>query len=93
VDGGGDSPDILQQVYDSGCDTLLTGTVEHRWENPSIQESNKAFHELNKTLNINLIGGTHFGTERPAMIKVVRFFHRIGIPVEYCENEELLKAE
>ncbi len=91
--GGGDLPDMLQQVYNYGCDTLLTGTIEHRWENPVIQKSNREFHELNDTLKINLIGGTHFGTERPAMIKVVKFFDRIGIPAEYCEDQELLTIE
>ena len=88
--GGGDIPDILQQAKDFGCDTYLTGTIEHKWEIPPFQDYNKKFHELNKQLKLNLIGGTHFGTERPAMIKVVEYFKDIGIDAEYCEDEILL---
>ena len=93
VAGGGDLPDMLQHVYDYGCDTLLTGTVEHRWENPVIQKSNKEFHDLNKVLKVSLIGGTHYGTERPAMIKVLEYFQRNSITAEYLEDDYLLKIE
>jgi putative NIF3 family GTP cyclohydrolase 1 type 2 len=92
VAGGGDLPEILQQIYEYGCDTLLTGTVEHRWNVPFIQEGNKQFHELNRKLKINLIGGTHFGTERPAMVKTVEYFKKIGITSKYIEDDTLLKA-
>jgi len=90
VAGGGDIPEILQQVYDFGCDTLLTGTVEHRWALPFVQEGNKKFHELNNTLKRNLVGGTHYATERPAMIRIVGFIRKYGIDCEYCEDAELL---
>lgn len=92
VAGGGDVPDILQQIYDSKCDTLLTGTVEHRWNVPFIQDGNKKFHELNRKLKVNLIGGTHYGTERLAMIKIVQYFKQLGINCKYIEDDSLLNA-
>ena len=70
----------------------MTGTIEHRWDFPHVQESNKEFHELNKQLKINLIGGTHFGTERPAMMRIVEYFQDIGVDAEYCEDETLLNV-
>jgi putative NIF3 family GTP cyclohydrolase 1 type 2 len=92
VAGGGDLPDLLQMAHDHGCDTLLTGTVENRFAVPAIQELNKKFHELNTRLQLNLIGGTHYGTERPAMIRVVEMFTKYGVRCEYCEDEDLLNA-
>jgi putative NIF3 family GTP cyclohydrolase 1 type 2 len=92
VAGGGDVPDLLQNVFDYGCDTLVTGTVENRWVAPHIQDANKKFHELNNKLEINLIGGTHYATERPAMKEVVRLFKKYEIPCNYIEDEELLNA-
>jgi hypothetical protein len=71
----------------------LTGTVEHRWSIPFVQEFNRKFHELNSRLKRNLIGGTHFGTERPAMVYVTELFEEYGIECQYCEDEELLMAE
>ena len=91
--GGGDLPDLLQHAYDFGCDTLLTGTVEHRWAVPFIQDMNRKFHELNDALKLNLIGGTHFGTERPAMLAVTGLFESYGINCDYCEDELLLNAK
>jgi putative NIF3 family GTP cyclohydrolase 1 type 2 len=92
VAGGGDMPELLQQAFDLGCDTLLTGTVEHRWALPVIQENNRKFHKLNKKLKLNLIGGTHYATERPAMIKVVELIRALGLDCEYCEDEMLLNS-
>jgi putative NIF3 family GTP cyclohydrolase 1 type 2 len=93
IAGGGDMPEILKEVYDNGCDTILTGTVEHRWNLPFIQEGNKAFHELNKKLKLNLIGGTHYGTERPAMTYVKSLFDKFDIDFEFCEDEILLNIK
>lgn len=91
VAGGGDEPDILQQAYDLGCDTFISGTIENKWGIPFIQENNKKFRELNKLLKLNLIGGTHYGTERFAMMKVVEYFKELGLSTTYIEDEELLK--
>ena len=44
VAGGGDIPEILQHVYDAGCDTLLAGTIKQLWGLPFIQEGNRKFH-------------------------------------------------
>jgi putative NIF3 family GTP cyclohydrolase 1 type 2 len=92
VGGGGDLPEVLQDAFEFGCDTLLTGTVEHRWAIPIVQEGNKKFHELNKALKLNLIGGTHYATERPAMMKVVELIRNYGVECNYCEDQELLTA-
>lgn len=92
VAGGGDLPDLLQEAYDRRCDTMLLGTLEHRWAIPAVQESHEQFQRLNHKLKLNLIGGSHFGTERPAMIRVVDLFKNMGVSGEYCEDEELLNA-
>jgi len=92
VAGGGDLPDLLQMAHNHGCDTLLTGTVENRFAVPVLQDLNKQFHELNAKLKLNLIGGTHYGTERPAMIRVVEMFKAYDVPCVYSEDEDLLNA-
>lgn len=92
VAGGGDLPDVLQEASDLGADTMLLGTLVNRWAVRGVQEAHKEFLRLNEKLKLNLIGGSHFGTERPAMVRVVRFFEEKGIPCQYCEDEELLSA-
>jgi putative NIF3 family GTP cyclohydrolase 1 type 2 len=92
IGGAGDDPTILQFAHDKGCDTILTGTIEHRWAASFIQEGNKIFHNLNEELQLNLIGGTHYGTERPAMINLLELIKSYSIDCEYCEDLSLLKA-
>ncbi len=92
VAGGGDTPDFLEEAYDRGCDTVLMGTLENRWAIPEIQDGHKLFLRLNDTLRLNLIGGSHFGTERPVMIGVLTLFEGMGVPCDYCEDEPLLSA-
>ena len=49
-------------------------------------------HDLNNTIKLNLVGGTHFGTERPALLEVLDLFREYAILCEYSEDEELLRA-
>ena len=92
VAGGGDLPDVLQEAYDLGADTMLLGTLENRWGIRGVQIAHQEFLQLNNKLKLNLIGGSHYNTERLAMVKVVRLFEGLGVPCEFCEDEELLRA-
>lgn len=89
VAGGGDIPEILQYAYDKGCDTLLTGTIVNRWDLPFLQDANKRMFESNKKLKLNLIGGTHYGTERPAMMNILDYFRKHDIQCNYLEDDGL----
>jgi len=93
VAGGGDEPEILEQAYNLGCDTYIGGTIENKWALPFVQESNKKFRELNKSLKLNLIGGTHYGTERFAMMKVLDYFKQLGLTASFVEDDSLFTAE
>jgi putative NIF3 family GTP cyclohydrolase 1 type 2 len=90
VAGGGDLPDVLQEAFDLGADTMLLGTLENRWAVRGVQLAHKEFLRLNEKLKLNLIGGSHYGTERLAMVKLARFFEKMDVPCKFCEDEELL---
>lgn len=92
IAGGGDEPVILEQAYNLGCDTFIGGTIDNKWGIPFIQENNKKFRQLNESLKLNLIGGTHYGTERFAMIKIVDYFSGLGLPSMFVEDEELFNT-
>lgn len=92
IAGGGDEPDILQEAQRLGADTMIGGTIENTWNFPPVQALNKAFHHLNDSLKLNLIGASHYATERPAMINVLKFFNQIGIESSFLEDEDLLNT-
>jgi len=92
VAGGGDRPEVLEEAARAGCDTLVTGTVEHRWDIPFARDNNRRFHDLNERLRLNLIGGTHYGTERPAVVAVTRMFSQWQVSAFFMEEDSLLGA-
>ncbi len=90
--GGGDFAQVAEEVGQADCDTLVTGPVENRWANPMVQENHRRFLEICEQYAVNLIGGTHYGTERPSMIAVVKMFQQWGIPALYLEDASLLQS-
>jgi putative NIF3 family GTP cyclohydrolase 1 type 2 len=74
---------------------ISAGVVEKILEHPnSLIFTHHHFDcfEDERGLKLNLIGGTHYGTERPAMIRVVEMFRQYEVPCDYCEDEGLLNA-
>lgn len=92
VAGGGDIPELLEEAQWRGCDTLIGGTIENRWRLPFIQESNQKFLSLNQKLGLNLLGGGHYATERPAMQDLTTLLQYWGLPIEFIEDRSLLLA-
>jgi putative NIF3 family GTP cyclohydrolase 1 type 2 len=54
--------------------------VEEKFE-PSV-----IFHKKANELGINIIGGTHYSTEKYACMEVVKYFKNIGMEAEFLEG-------
>ncbi|MFX0203962.1 MAG: Nif3-like dinuclear metal center hexameric protein, partial [Candidatus Hodarchaeota archaeon] len=67
VAGGGDQPDVLKMAKELGCTTYITGTAVHRWAFEPVQEKNREFHRLAREWKINVIGASHYHTEKCAV--------------------------
>ena len=83
VAGGGNDPDVAKEIVDAGVKTFITGVTQ---KNPGWEPSLK-FHEICEENRINVIGGTHYSTEKFACIAVTEFFKKLGIPAEFVEDE------
>lgn len=86
VAGGGDQPKILKEVKDLGCRTYITGTVVDRWKRKSIQETNAEFHRLARKWKINLIGASHYCTEKCAVEDVAAYLRGDGLEATFLED-------
>jgi len=83
VAGGGNDPEILAEVAKLGINTFLTGvTYPNQDYEPSIQA-----HKVAKENKINMIGGTHYSTEKFACIKMTEYFKKLGIPAEFLQDD------
>ncbi len=83
VAGGGNNLDILETIP-KGINLYVTGiTVKN-------DHSQKA-HEYLKKKKINLLGGTHYSTEKFACIAMVEYFKKQGLPSEFIEGKPVLE--
>jgi len=89
VAGGGDQPEILDEARKLGCTTYITGTVVHRWKRESIQSMNREFHQLARQWKINLIGASHYHTEKCAVEDIALFLEQQGLYSEFLEDPVL----
>ncbi len=93
VAGGGDQTKILKAAIERGCSTYITGTVVHRWNREAVQKGNQDFHQLARTARVNLIGGTHYTTEKWAVQDIALFLQGKGIRACFIEDPELWKYD
>jgi len=77
--GGGNIPDLHDQIAKDGVNVLVTGvTVE--------TPSSKPAHDKAREKQINLLGGTHYSTEKFACQAMCGYFKKLGLPSEFIEG-------
>jgi putative NIF3 family GTP cyclohydrolase 1 type 2 len=82
VAGGGTDEEILSELVKLEIKTFLTGVTFHNNYQPSVRA-----HEIAKENGINLIGGTHYSTEKFACIKMLEYFEKQKLSAEFLEDE------
>ena len=84
VGGGGNDPDVVRDVHELGINTLVTGVTV-------LNDFSRPVHEFEKEKKINLIGGTHYSTEKFACIAMCDYFKHLGLPCEFIEDTPILE--
>jgi putative NIF3 family GTP cyclohydrolase 1 type 2 len=79
VGGGGNDVDILKEMKELGANTLITGIT-------SLNDHSYEAHEFAKKNKINLLGGTHYSTERFAMQAMENYFRQFKLDTEFIEG-------
>jgi len=80
VAGGGNQTFVLQDLVDNQINSLVTGIT---LKNDVSAEAHE-FAERNK---INVLGGTHYSSEKFACIAMCKFFEQSGLRAEFIEDE------
>jgi putative NIF3 family GTP cyclohydrolase 1 type 2 len=83
VAGGGDNLDILETIP-KGINIYVTGITAKR-------DYSKKSHEYLKEKKINLLGGTHYSTEKFACISMVEYFKKQGLPSEFIDGKPVME--
>ena len=78
--GGGNGLDTVEDLIKEGASVHITGlTVKNSYSEKS--------HELEKEHKINLIGGTHYSSEKFACIAMCIYFTKLGLESEFIADE------
>jgi putative NIF3 family GTP cyclohydrolase 1 type 2 len=84
IAGGGNNKDMLEEIAKEGVNTFVTGITAEN------DHSEKA-HEFAKKNKINILGGTHYSTEKFACMSMVNYFKKIGLPCEFIEDIPIME--
>ncbi len=90
VPGGGNEAEMLEEAYELGIYNYVTGCTD-RCKNAYSKDKAKKFLAKAKELNMNVIGASHYLTEKWAMQMSVPYFERFGLPVKFIEDKAQLK--
>jgi len=82
VAGGGNNKDTVSEMIENKVNILITG----------ISVSNKSYlevHELEQRNCINILGGTHYSTEKFACQKICTYFEKLGLASTFIEGQPI----
>jgi putative NIF3 family GTP cyclohydrolase 1 type 2 len=77
--GGGNIIELHEEMARDGINLLVTGVTVNA---PFTQKA----HESAQEKKINLLGGTHYSTEKPACQAMCTYFKKLGLPAEFIEG-------
>ncbi|VVB78045.1 NIF3 (NGG1p interacting factor 3) [uncultured archaeon] len=80
VAGGGNDVEMLQEVAKEGINTFVTGIT-------ALSPHSQKAHEFAKKNKINILGGTHYSTERFACISMCNYFRKLGLESQFIEGK------
>ncbi len=85
--GGGCIDFVARELTELGINTFLTGLTKPM---PAF-EPGMEFHRIAKENKINVVGATHYSTEKFACIAMVDYFTGLGMEAEFIEGNPCME--
>jgi putative NIF3 family GTP cyclohydrolase 1 type 2 len=84
IAGGGNDPDMLEDVAKAEVNTFVTGiTIKN--------DHSKKAHDFAEKNRMNILGGTHYSTEKFACLSMVDYFQKFGLPSEFIKDKPVME--
>lgn len=84
VGGGGNNKFVLEELVKLDVNTFITGVTV-------LNEYSRETHKYAKDHKINIIGATHYSTEKFACIAMCKYFEKLGLPSKYIDDLPVLE--
>jgi len=78
--GGGNDMFVVNEMQERGINTLVTGVT-------IVNDRSRKTHEFEHANRINVLGGTHYTSEKYAPIKMCEYFNGLGMTSEFINGE------
>ena len=83
VVAGGGLDETIEEIAQNKVNVLVTGITKKN-------DHSKKAHEFAEKHRINVLGGTHYSTEKFACISIVGYFRKIGLPSNFIEDKPVM---
>ena len=83
VGGGGTDAQFFRDAAALGLNTYVTGIT-------ALSEYSAKAHGVAKELGVNLIGLSHYSSEKFALLRMVEYFEELGLSAEFIPEEPVL---
>jgi putative NIF3 family GTP cyclohydrolase 1 type 2 len=84
VAGGGNNRDTISEMLENNVKVLISGiTVKNH--------NSSEVHELEQANHINVLGGTHYSTEKFACKKMCSYFKKLGVAAVFLEGDPIFE--
>ncbi len=80
VAGGGNNKDTVYEMLENNVNVLITGISVNN-------ERDSEVHELEQKNCINVLGGTHYSTEKFACQRMCDYFEKLGLVSSFIEGK------
>ena len=80
VAGGGNNKETLAEMIENNVNVLITGISANN-------EDYLEVHKLEQKNSINVLGGTHYSTEKFACQKMCMYFEKLGLACSFIKGE------
>ena len=84
VAGGGNDIDTVSEMIENKVNLLITGITAK-------SEYSSEIHKFEQENRINILGGTHYSTEKFACIKMCGYFNKLGLESIFLEDEPIFE--
>lgn len=85
--GGGGVDFAVKELAQLDINMYITGVTREVSSFEPVAE----FHRIIREENINVVGATHYSTEKYACIAMLRYFEKLGVPAEFLEGRFYLE--
>jgi len=83
VAGGGNDAETVNEIIENGINVFITGLSQnHNYSHVSSREA----HALERENKINLLGGTHYSSEKFGCIAMCGYFEQLGLESEFING-------